>query len=231
MQELSDRQWDAIDAYESQKDAIVELEEARVDLIEEGINKEIEAYQELIDLKKEELDAERDLYDFKKDVEKQTRDMAALERKIASMSGSTDAATIAERTKLEAQLREARDGLDDTYYNHGMDSMSKALDDELESFTKSSEDYIESLRESIKDVDLLVETTFNKVIENGTIVLETLVTKSGEYGVTLDANLTDPWESGAISSKAFMYSVLETYISVTDACCSTCLEDRVSTFV
>ena len=101
MQELSDQQWDAIEANKGQKDAIVDLNEARIDMIEDGINKEIDAYQELIDLKKKELDAERDLYDFRKDIQKQTKDIASLERRIASMSGSTDAATIAERTKLE----------------------------------------------------------------------------------------------------------------------------------
>ena len=101
MQELENGQWDAINAYKSAEDAIVDLTEARIDMIEEGLNKEAEAYQELIDLKKEELDAERDLYDFRKDVQKQTKDIAALERRIASMSGSTDAATIAERTRLE----------------------------------------------------------------------------------------------------------------------------------
>jgi hypothetical protein len=60
LQELEDGQWDAINAYKSAEDAIVDLNEARIDMIEEGFNKEIEAYQELIDLKKEELDAERD---------------------------------------------------------------------------------------------------------------------------------------------------------------------------
>jgi hypothetical protein len=60
LQELTDGQWDAINAYKSAEDAIIDLNEARIDMIEDGLNKEIEAYQELIDLKKEELDAERD---------------------------------------------------------------------------------------------------------------------------------------------------------------------------
>lgn len=195
MQELSNQQWDAINGYEEMKDAIVELNEARIDMIEEGLDKEIEAYQELIDLKKEELDAERDLYDFKKDVEKQTKDIAALERRIASMSGSTDASTIAERTKLEQQLREAKEGLNDSYYGHAMDSMSNALDDELDAYTKGAEDYIESLRESIKDTDLLIEQTYQKVLQNTDIVLQTITQKADEYGFYIDDYLTSPWEN------------------------------------
>jgi TP901-1 family phage major tail protein len=55
-----------------------------------------------IQLKKEELEAERDLYEFKRDVEKQAKGIADLERRIASLSGSTNASDIAERRRLEA---------------------------------------------------------------------------------------------------------------------------------
>ena len=203
MQELENQQWDAINSYEDMKDAIVDMEEARIDMIEEGLDKEAEAYQELIDLKKEELDAERDLYDFKKNVEKQTKDIAALERRIASMSGSTDAATIAERTKLEQQLREAQEGLNDTFYGHAMNSQSKALDDELDAYTKSSEDYIESLREAIKDTDLLIEQTYQKVIQGSNTVLETIYSLSETYKFPIDENLTNPWENATQKSLDF----------------------------
>jgi hypothetical protein len=203
MQELENQQWEMINSSEEMKDAIIDIAEARIDEIEEGINKEIEAYQELIDLKKEELDAERDLYDFKKNVEKQTKDIAALERRIASMGGSTDAATIAERTKLEAELREAKEGLDDTYYGHAMDSQSKALDDEIDAYTKNAEDYIESLRESLKDTDLIIEQIFQQVMKGSNTVLETVYTLSETYKFPIDQNLTDPWENATKKSLNF----------------------------
>lgn len=60
MQELEGQQWDMIDAVESQKDAIIDLNEARIDQIENGLEKEREAMEELIQLKKDELSAERD---------------------------------------------------------------------------------------------------------------------------------------------------------------------------
>lgn len=116
------------------------------------------------------------------------------------MSGSTDAATIAERTKLEQQLREAQEGLDDTYYGHAMDSMSDALDDELDSYTKNAEDYIESLRESIKETDLLVEQTYQKVLQNTDIILQTITEKAEEYGFYIDEELTAPWENAQTES-------------------------------
>lgn len=203
MKELSDQQWDAINSYEDAKDAIVDLNEARIDMIEEGLNKEIEAYSELIELKKEELDAERELYSFKEDVEDQTKNIASLQRRIASMSGSTDASTIAERTRLEQELREAQKSLDGTYRDHAYDSMSDALDDELDAYTSNVEDYIESLRESIKDIDLLIEQTYQKVLQNTDLVLQTIQSKADEYGFYINEELLAPWLSAQSESLDF----------------------------
>ena len=206
--ELKNSQWDSIEMYEDAKDAIVDINEARIDMIEEGVQKEIDAYQELIDLKKKELDSERDLYEFRKNIQKQSRDIAALERRLAAMSGSTDAATIAERTKLEQQLREAQESLDDTYYTHAMDSQSTALDDENEAYVTSKEDYIEMLREALEDVESVVTNTISQVLINADTVLGELNGVSGEYGITLSESLTSPWISAAQQAEAFKNSAL-----------------------
>ena len=192
--DLVDRQWELIHANEDIKDSIIDINEARIDLVEEGLNEEIDAYRELIELKKEELEAERDLYDFKRDVEKQTKDIAELERKIAGLSGSDDAADIAERRKLEAQLREAKDGLNDTYYNHAKDSQSQALDDELEAYEKRVTDYVESLRETLEKTDEMIEQTFADVLLNADVTYQTLVEIANTYGPALSANLMNPWQ-------------------------------------
>ena len=46
LEDLKDSQYDAIKAYNDTKDAIVDLTKERVDAIKEGIEKEIEAYEE-----------------------------------------------------------------------------------------------------------------------------------------------------------------------------------------
>ena len=203
LQELKEGQWEAIESYQDAKDAIVDMEEARIDMIEEGINEEIEAYQELIDLKKEELDAEKDLYDFKKNIQKQTKDIASLQRRIASMSGSTDASTIAERTKLQAQLREAQEGLDDTYYSHSMDAQSKALDDENEAYAKSKEDYLEMLRDTLDDTAAIINTKISEFLLNADVGLGELNGISQEHGITLSDSLMQPWINASMVSETF----------------------------
>lgn len=203
LKELEDAQWDSINAYEESKDAIIDLHEARIDAIKEGIEKEIDAYNELIDVKKKELEAERDLHDFKKDIEEQSKDIATLQRRIASMSGSTDAATIAERTKLEAELRAAQDALNESYYDHSIDSQSDALDDESEAFEKSKNDYIEKLEKTLEDTETLITNTMYTVLGNADIVLENLNTIADERGVILSEELLQPWEDASVKAEEF----------------------------
>ena len=216
LQELKDGQWDAINSTEEYKESIVDLHEARVDEIENGIEKEIEAYEELIKVKKDELDAERDLHDFRNNVKDQTKDIAALERKIASMSGSTDAATVAERTRLEAELREKQDSLNDTYYDHAMDSQSSALDDELESFEKNKNDYLEQLRQTLEQTKFLVESTMYDVLINADVVLDGIQGKADEYGITLSPKLTDPWTAASAQAQQFKTDVGESLAALTN---------------
>lgn len=206
LMELKDGQWESINAYKDAKDAIIDINEARIDMIEEGIQKEISAYEELIQLKKDELSAEKDLYTFRKDIQKQTKDIASLERQIAAMSGSTDSATIAQRSKLEAQLHEARESLNDTYYDHAMDSQSNAYDDELDSYTKSKEDYVEKLRETLENVEKVVADSMAQVLINADSILTGLNDVSSEYGITLSDYLMLPWQNAATQATAYKES-------------------------
>lgn len=203
LQELKDGQWDAIEATESQKEAIVDLHEARVDEIKNGIEKEIEAYEELIKVKRDELDAERDLHDFRNNIKDQTKDITTLERRIAAMSGSTDAATVAERTRLEAELREKRDSLNDIYYDHSMEAQSNALDEEQTAFEKSKNDYIEQLEQTLENTKFLIEGTMYDVLANADIVLNGINTKADEYGLELSPKLTSPWEKASEQAVEF----------------------------
>ena len=60
LNELTQGQYEAIEAAQEEKEAIVELHEQRVDEIKNGINKQIDAYKKLIDTKKKELETEKD---------------------------------------------------------------------------------------------------------------------------------------------------------------------------
>lgn len=58
--ELKENQWDAIEAQESAKKSIIDLNKTRIASVKNAIEKEISAYQKLIETKKEELQLQKD---------------------------------------------------------------------------------------------------------------------------------------------------------------------------
>ena len=207
LQELKDGQWDAIEATEDLRDAIVDLEEARIDMISEGIEKEISAYAELIEMKKNELQAERDLYSFRKNIQDQSKEIGELERRISSLSGSDAASDIAERRRLEAQLRDAQRARDDTYYEHSMDARSQALDDENQSFEETKNRFVETLRETLEDIETLINEKITEVLMNADNVLNTIDGTAAEKGVTLTDSLRMPWIQASEKATDFKNNV------------------------
>lgn len=109
------------------------------------------------------------------------------------MSGSTNAADIAERRKLEAELNEAKEGLNDTYYDHAKDQQQNALDDEANAFRTAKEKWIEELREFSKDETAVLNDMFLNGIFNADVAKQFLDGISEKYGVPLSKELTEPW--------------------------------------
>ena len=60
LNELKNAQYDSIEAYHDAERAIQDLNKTRIDSIKDGISKEIDAYEELINTKKKALDTEKD---------------------------------------------------------------------------------------------------------------------------------------------------------------------------
>ena len=183
--------------------AIVDGYESQIDKIEDYTSKLVDSYNDYIDVVKEALDAERDLYEFKKDIQKQTKDIASLERRISSLSGADDAASVAERRKLEAELLEAKEGLNDTYRDHAKDSQQQALDDEAQAYEESMNKYIETLRTTLEEAMTNMAEFMTMV---GASVMANAETVKNEYtntGLTLDAAIIDPWNEAITAMQGF----------------------------
>ena len=196
-EELISQQYEYAESISDTKQSIVDMYESSIDATEEYIETLIDGYSDYIDSVKEALQAERDLYDFKKNVQKQAKDIAEIERRIASLSGSTNKADIAERRKLEAQLYESRESLSDTYYDHAQDAQQEALDAEQEAYetamTKMVENMRVSLEEATKDMAAFLDSVTIAVSMNADTVLD----KYRDTEVPLNDALTNPWEEAA----------------------------------
>lgn len=199
LNELKSAQYDSIETYYDAQDAIVELNETRIDAIKDGIEREIDAYEELISKKLEDLEAEKDLYDFQKSVSEQQKDIASIQRKLAALSGDNSASAIAKRKQLEAELAEAQYELEESYYDRSVDQKQEALDKELEDFQNEKDAEIEKWEEYLDNVEQVVADSLLTVQNNASTVYDTLNAKADEYNLTLSNAILTPWKDGALA--------------------------------
>ena len=192
--ELTQQQHDYTIAIGDSEQSVVDMYEKSIDAVEEYAQTLVDGYNDYIDSVKEALDAERDLYDFKKNVQKQSKDIAELERRIASLSGSTNKADIAERRKLEAQLYESRESLNDAYYDHAKDSQNEALDAEASAYEKAMTKMVEDMRTSLQEATLEMDNFLNSVTIAVSMNADSVLTKYQDTELYLSPSLTNPWE-------------------------------------
>ena len=214
--DLTDSQYDAIKSYEDAKDAIVDLNKTRVDAVKDGMQKEIDAYEELISKKKESLNSDKEARGFEKQVQESNKNISDIERKIAALAGNTSSSAMAERKRLEAELLKAREELQDLYYDHSIEKQQEALDKELEDYTKNKEDQMDALDEYLKKEEQVIADSFDLVAENTKAIADTLIQISEEYGVTISDTVATPWINGANAIGVYQEQ-LNTSVSATTA--------------
>lgn len=196
LSELKDAQWDEINASESAKDAIMELNKARIEIMVDAIEKEIEAMKELIDSKKEALDAEEELYEYRKSITEKTKSVTDLERQIAAMENDNTSSSIAKRKKLEEELSKAKQDLADYEYEHSIDVQKDALDQQYEDFETEKNAEIEKLRATLDDMEAVIALSFETVKNNAQLIGNEIAFIAQTHGAIVSESLITAWSSG-----------------------------------
>lgn len=206
--ELSSAQWDAVNSSEQIKDAIIDLNETRIEESIETIEEEIEKYRELIDAQIEALRAAKDLHDYKESIADKNKSISDLERQIAAMENDTSASTIAKKKLLEEQLAEAKKDLERTEYDHSIEMQEEALNKEFERYEKERQDEIEALRKSLEEKELLIYQSFQNVKENAAIIGQEIENMANYHGINISNAITNSWKDGetAIASYGTLLS-------------------------
>jgi hypothetical protein len=120
-----------------------------------------------------------------------------LERRISSLSGSTNKADIAERRKLEAELYESRESLNDTYYDHAQEAQTEALDAEAVAYEETMTKMVEGMRTSLEEATADMGAFLNGVTVAVSMNADTVLEKYKDTELHLDPALTNPWVHAA----------------------------------
>ena len=203
LENLTEQQWEAIEAYEAAGDAIVDLNKTRIDAIKKGIDKEIDAYKELIEAKKEALDADKDSRDFERSVQDKQKEIDRIDRKIVALRGDNSASAKAQRKQLEEERAELQTDLEDLYYDRSVENQKNALDDSGEAFEKAKTEEKESLDKYLEDEEKVISDSMNTVKSNTGIVLSEIQGIAAQYGVSISTEITKPWAAGETAIAGF----------------------------
>lgn len=125
------------------------------------------------------------------------------------MSGSTNKSDIAERRKLEAQLYESRESLNDTYYDHAKNAQSEALDKEAEAYETSMNNMIEGLRTNLEAATINMDEFLMGVTSMVMYNADTVLSKYEETNLPLTDELTNPWEEAKKATSAYSGNALD----------------------
>lgn len=194
--ELKENQWDAIEAQESAKKSIIDLNKTRIQAVKDGMQKEIDAYSELIDKKKEELNLQKESHDFSKQVTEQQKNISDIEKRLAVISGDNSASAIAQKKKLQAELAQAKEELEELYYDHSVEKQQDALDKQLEDYQNNKQDEMDALDESLKNENQVIQDSYAVIAANTDSLAQNLSEIADKYGITLSDSVTKPWLEG-----------------------------------
>lgn len=195
--ELKENQWDAIEAQESAKKSIIDLNKTRIQAVKDGMQKEIDAYSELIDKKKEELNLQKESHDFSKQVAEQQKNIADIEKRLAVIAGDNSASAIAQKKKLQAELAQAKEELEELYYDHSVEKQQEALDKSLEDYQNNKQDEMDALDESLKNENQIIQDSYATIAANTESLAQNLSDIADKYGISLSDSVTKPWLDGA----------------------------------
>lgn len=192
-EELLGLQQDSILAAEDEKQAIVAL-------VEEGINLELQAMQDLIDAYTESLDSAKDLYEYEKKISEQTQNLANLRKQFEAYQNDLSEETRAKVQKLTVEIAEAETELQETEYDQYISDQKKLLDElYLE--------YETILNQRLDNVDALIGDMITAVNDNSGSINETLTTTADNMGYTMTQNMQNIWNgaTGALDGTISKY--------------------------
>lgn len=191
--EMLSLQREYISNAEDEKDAIK-------DLVENGIELELNALDERINKYEEALSGQKDLYDYQKKVSEQTEEIASLEKQRAAYLNDTSEESKAKLQQIELSLKDAKDELKETEYD-------KLVDDTEQILSDLYDEYEETLNKRLDNIDYLVSQMIDKINSNSSVIGNTIRESAKNVGYSLSNPMKEIWDKNSSS----INNVVETY--------------------
>lgn len=209
--EYSDTEWadaiqksdqDIADAVKSIKSA----EDSVTTILKNNAKQKLDATNKTIDAYKEAIKTSHDYYTYDKQLKSSNKDIQILKSQINALNGVSDAASKAKRARLEAELQEKQDALDDTVKDHiynlqidGLDKLSTQLNDDYEKYCKELSSSVDKIEETFTSLSGTISSEGAKIDSTITTILGHYGVKPSDLGLT-DSKVTGYAQGGLVKS-------------------------------
>ena len=177
--ELLELQQESILAAEDEKEAIK-------DLVEDGINKQLDSLQELINKYNDMMDAQKDMYDYQKEISEKQKKINEAEKQLISFQGDDSEEGAATRQELKNELNELKADLEETQYQKSIAEQKKLLD---ELYTE----YETVLNLRLDNIDLLIMDIIGNVNSESSSIRDTIVSEAESVGYKITDSMSTIW--------------------------------------
>lgn len=148
--------------------------------------KEQDALFKVIDARKEALKKKKEYYDYDKQLKSKTKEINLLQQQIDALDGVTDAESRAQKAKLEAQLKDAQDDLDDTVRDHVYDLQVDGLDDLEDQLKEDFEKWSNELSGNLDKMSKAINDAINNSGASAADAMNTLAEVLKQFNITPD---------------------------------------------
>lgn len=209
--EYSDTEWadaiqksdqDIADAVKSIKSA----EDSVTTILKNNAKQKLDAINKTIDAYKEAIQTSHDYYTYDKQLKSSNKDIQILKSQINALNGVADAASKSKKARLEAELQEKQDALDDTVKDHiynlqidGLDKLSTQLNDDYEKYCKELSSSVDKIEETFTSLSGTISSEGAKIDSTITTILGHYGVKPSDLGLT-DSKVTGYAKGGLVKS-------------------------------
>lgn len=181
---------------EAQRESILNAEDEKDairDMVEEGINLELDALQELIDRRNDAIDSAKELYDRNKRIAEATKEIAELEKQLGAYATDSSEEAKATIQELKVQLEESRGDLEDELYDQYIADQQKLLD-------TLYDEYSLILNTRLDSIDALVQQQIDYINQNAATINQTLIDQATAVGTQLSGEMKNIWNTSNVDT-------------------------------
>lgn len=168
--EYAEKLRELTDGYQNATSEVNNYTEAIKDLYKNQAQEELNALNELIDLRSQALQKKKEYYDYDKTIRNKTKDITAMQMQIEALNGVSTAESKAQKALLEEQLSDLKEDLADTQADHiyqvqvdGLNEQKEILQDIYDKFVDSLNKCLDTEKDIVNSASSLATNSIEAV--------------------------------------------------------------------